>query len=154
MLAIKRETLPSYAFGPFVLNGNERTLLRNGESVTLTPKVFETLLVLVENHGRVLTKSALMDALWPETFVEESSLAQNISLLRKALANPDDDQTYIETIPKRGYRFIGDVRKINTDESKVLGYIVPAASRNERIDATQNIRLLRWPPAARSVSRQ
>lgn len=112
MSAIERKTFPSYAFGPFVLDGTERLLLRGDEVVALTPKVFETLFVLVENHGRVLTKNVLMEALWPDAFVEESSLAQNISLLRKALGNGQADQVYVETIPKRGYRFVAAVTEV------------------------------------------
>lgn len=112
MSAIERKTSPSYAFGPFVLNGTERLLLRGDEVVALTPKVFETLFVLVENHGRVLTKSVLMEVLWPDAFVEESSLSQNISLLRKALGNGQADQVYVETIPKRGYRFVAPVTEV------------------------------------------
>ncbi|HEX7175231.1 MAG TPA: winged helix-turn-helix domain-containing protein [Pyrinomonadaceae bacterium] len=115
MSAFEMKTFPSYAFGPFVLNGSERLLLRGNEVVALTPKVLETLFVLVENHGRVLTKNVLMEALWPDAFVEESSLSQNISLLRKALGNGQADQVYIETLPKRGYRFVADVREINAE---------------------------------------
>jgi DNA-binding winged helix-turn-helix (wHTH) protein/TolB-like protein/Tfp pilus assembly protein PilF len=113
MSASERKTFPSYAFGPFVLNGAERLLLRGDEVVALTPKVLETLFVLVENHGRVLTKNVLMEALWPDCFVEESSLTQNVSLLRKALGNGQADQVYIETIPKRGYRFVAPVIEVS-----------------------------------------
>lgn len=115
MSAIERKMFPSYAFGPFVLDGTERLLLRGDEVVALTPKVLETLFVLVENHGRVLTKNVLMEALWPDCFVEESSLTQNISLLRKALGNGQADQIYIETIPKRGYRFVAPVIEVNDE---------------------------------------
>ena len=114
-----------YEFGPFRINVTERLLQRGNELVPLSPKVFDTLLILVENHGHVVEKPELMQLLWPDTFVEESSLTQNISLLRRALTTEADRQ-YIETIPKRGYRFIGDVNQIN-ESSNGVGPQVPSA---------------------------
>src|SRR5947209_4691005 len=102
-----------FEFGPFSLNVRERLLLRGEESISLSPKVFDTLVVLVENAGHVLTKDELLNKLWPDSFVEESSLTQNISMLRKALGEDTTNPRYIETIPKRGYRFIADVKKRN-----------------------------------------
>lgn len=104
-----------YEFGPFRLNVRERLLERDSELVSLTPKVFETLLVLVENGGHVLAKDDLITRLWPDTFVEESSLTQNISLLRRALDGSSGSRQYIETIPKRGYRFVPEVRRLTID---------------------------------------
>lgn len=104
-----------YEFGPFRLNVRERLLEKDSELVQLTPKVFETLLVLVENSGHVLAKDDLMNRLWPDTFVEESSLTQNISLLRRALDGSSGSRQYIETIPKRGYRFVPEVRRLTID---------------------------------------
>lgn len=104
-----------YEFGPFRLNVRERLLERDSELVLLTPKVFETLLVLVENSGHVLAKDDLITRLWPDTFVEESSLTQNISLLRRALDGSSGSRQYIETIPKRGYRFVPEVRRLTID---------------------------------------
>ncbi|MGZ8844793.1 MAG: winged helix-turn-helix domain-containing protein, partial [Pyrinomonadaceae bacterium] len=104
-----------YEFGPFRLNVRERLLERDSELVSLTPKVFETLLVLVENSGHVLAKDDLITRLWPDTFVEESSLTQNISLLRRALDGSSGSRQYIETIPKRGYRFVPEVRRLTID---------------------------------------
>ena len=112
---MSQRPLSLYEFGPFRINVNERLLQRGDELVPLSPKVFDTLLILVENHGHVVEKRELMDLLWPETFVEESSLTQNISLLRRALAEGEGDLQYIETIPKRGYRFVAKVNHI--DES-------------------------------------
>ena len=106
---MNRRSLHFYEFGPFRLNITERLLERNSELVPLTPKVFDTLAVLVENNGHVVEKSELMHQLWPDSFVEESSLTQNISLLRRALAESGDESPYIETIPKRGYRFVAPV---------------------------------------------
>lgn len=101
----------SYSFGPFRLNVRESLLLRDGEAVTLPPKAFETLVALVESSGRLLTKENLMKRLWPETFVEEANLANNISLLRKVLEDDRQVSRYIETVPKRGYRFVASVER-------------------------------------------
>ncbi len=101
-----------YEFGPFRLDTGERLLMRDGRMAPLPPKVFDTLLVLVENSGRVVSKDELMQSLWPDTFVEESNLTQNISQLRRALSDGTADAQYIETIPKRGYRFVANVQPV------------------------------------------
>jgi DNA-binding winged helix-turn-helix (wHTH) protein/tetratricopeptide (TPR) repeat protein len=98
-----------FTFGPFRMDVNERLLSRGGKVVPLAPKLFDTLALLVENAGRVVEKNELMEQLWHDTFVEESSLSQNIFQLRKVLKNGRTEQEYIETIPKRGYRFAADV---------------------------------------------
>jgi TolB-like protein/DNA-binding winged helix-turn-helix (wHTH) protein/Tfp pilus assembly protein PilF len=92
-----------FEFGPFQVDVGERLLRRGEQIVGLTPKAFDTLVVLLENHGRLVGKDDLMKRLWPSSFVEESNLAQQISALRKALG--DDGSQYIETVPKSGYRF-------------------------------------------------
>ena len=102
----------SFEFGPFRLDLSERLLMRNDKAVQLSPKVFETLAFLVENSGHILEKDELIKQLWPDTFVEESSLAQNIFQLRRALKEGGSSRKYIETVPKRGYRFSADVREI------------------------------------------
>jgi DNA-binding winged helix-turn-helix (wHTH) protein/TolB-like protein len=102
-----------YEFDRFRLDASERILRRDIQEVPLTPKVFETLLLLVENSGRVVGKEELLKTIWPDSFVEESSLTQNISLLRKALEDGSDGRRFIETISKRGYRFIAPVRVVN-----------------------------------------
>jgi eukaryotic-like serine/threonine-protein kinase len=107
-----KETKQLYEFGPFRLDVDERLLMRDGRMTPLPPKVFDTLLVLVENSGRVVTKDELMQSLWPDTFVEESNLTQNISQLRRALSDGASDAQYIETIPKRGYRFVAGVQSL------------------------------------------
>ena len=101
-----------YEFGPFRLDPAERTLHRGAEPVALPPKVFDTLLVLVRNSGHVVTKDELLRSVWPDNFVEESNLTQNIFLLRKALNGLGEGQHYIETLPKRGYRFAAGVREV------------------------------------------
>ena len=93
-----------YEFGPFRLEPAERKLLRGCEVVALTPKVFDMLVMLVRNNGHLLDKDDLIRSLWPDSFVEEGNLSNNIFVLRKALGN---DRDYIETVPRRGYRFVG-----------------------------------------------
>ena len=97
-----------YTFASFRLDVEERGLFQHGRRVALTPKAFDTLLVLVERHGRLVTKDELFKAVWPDAFVEENNLAQHISALRRVLA-ADPQAPVIETVPKRGYRFAGDV---------------------------------------------
>lgn len=98
-----------YFFGEFRLDARQRALFRRQELVALTPKSVETLLFLVERHGQIVDKKELLEAVWPDTFVEEVSLARNVSLLRKALSDHQDGHAFIETIPKRGYRFVAPV---------------------------------------------
>ena len=107
-----------HEFGPFRLNAKERLLLNEGEIVPLTPKAFDMLLALVENSGHLLEKNELMQRLWPDSFVEEGSLAQNISLLRKALGE-SESQKFIETVPRRGYRFVASVRELGGDADQI-----------------------------------
>ena len=101
-----RETPRLYEFGPFRLDPAERKLMRGNEVVALTPKAFDTLLLLVRNSGHLMEKNDLIGMLWPDSFVEEGSLSNNIFLLRKALG---EDPAFIETVPRRGYRFVGAV---------------------------------------------
>jgi TolB-like protein/DNA-binding winged helix-turn-helix (wHTH) protein/Tfp pilus assembly protein PilF len=98
-----------YDFGPFRVDESDRLLRCGAEVVTLTPKAFEVLLVLVESGGRVLTKEELLKRVWPDTVVEEANLSHNIYKLREALAESDNDQKYIETVHRRGYRFLAEV---------------------------------------------
>src|SRR5689334_2148060 len=109
---MSQQTRRLYEFGAFRLDAQERVLLRQGEIVPLTPKAFEMLLALVENSGRLLGKQELMKRLWPDSFVEEGSLAQNVSLLRRVLGENVEGERFIETVPRRGYRFIGSVRGV------------------------------------------
>ena len=96
---------PSYEFGRFRLDPVERVLLEDGRPLSLTPKALETLLFLVEHRGHIVEKDDLLKRVWPDTFVEEGIIAQNVSALRKALDDTPEGQRYIETVPKRGYRF-------------------------------------------------
>jgi TolB-like protein/DNA-binding winged helix-turn-helix (wHTH) protein len=106
------QTKAIFEFGSFRLNPAERLLLRGQAPVHLPPKAFDALVVLVENRGHLLEKDELLRKVWPDTFVEESNLAQHISLLRKALQDGEDGSRYIETVPRRGYRFIAEVREL------------------------------------------
>jgi pimeloyl-ACP methyl ester carboxylesterase/DNA-binding winged helix-turn-helix (wHTH) protein len=102
----------AYHFGPFCLDVRERRLSRGDEVIPLRLKVFDTLLVLVENAGRLVTKQELLDAVWPETTVEENNLNHNVSVLRKSLGERATGQQYIETVPRVGYRFAAPVETI------------------------------------------
>ena len=102
-----------YRFGPFELDGAEYRLHRNGVEVPLQLKAFETLCILVERAGHLLTKDDLLRQLWPGTIVEENNLNKNISMLRKALGECADGQSYIETVPRVGYRFAAAVEQIS-----------------------------------------
>lgn len=115
-----REAKRLYEFGPFRLDSDERLLLRDNEVVQLTPKAFDTLVVLIENNGHVLSKEELIQEVWPDSFVEENNLAQNISILRKALGEAAAGLKFIETVPKRGYRFVADVRELADDETELI----------------------------------
>ena len=109
-----------YEFGPFRLDPGKRILLRDNQPVPLQLKAFETLLVLVRQGGQVVLKDDLMKAVWPDSFVEESNLAQNVFVLRKTLGDTVGDHRYIITIPGRGYSFAGKVRIVSEEESLVL----------------------------------
>jgi DNA-binding winged helix-turn-helix (wHTH) protein/tetratricopeptide (TPR) repeat protein len=101
-----------YQFGNFHIDTAERLLARDNEALPLPPKAFDLLVLLLDNAGRLLTKQHIMEALWPETFVEEANLANLISLLRKLLGDTAANPAYIETVPKRGYRFIAHLSPV------------------------------------------
>ena len=101
-----------YEFGPFQVDTAEHSLLRDGKPVPLTPKVFDLLTVLVQNSGRLVEKVELLKEVWPDSFVEEGNLNRNISILRKVLGEDTSGGPYIETIPKRGYRFVASVKTV------------------------------------------
>src|SRR5580658_10708531 len=91
-------------FGPFQVDPQQRLLFRDQQPISLSPKTFDLLLLLVQHSERVVLKDDLMKALWPDTFVEESNLGQHVFQLRKALGERPQDHTYIVTVPGRGYR--------------------------------------------------
>lgn len=104
-----------YGFGPYRLYVEERLLLRDGAPVPLTPKAFEILCVLVRRAGHLVGKEELIREVWADSFIEEVNLARNIHLLRKALGAEGDDQAYIQTVPRRGYRFVAQVEAVEGD---------------------------------------
>jgi TolB-like protein/Flp pilus assembly protein TadD len=129
-----------FVFGDFRLDVIEHLLYKQtGEVVPLKPKAIETLELLVIDRGRLLTKAELLKRLWPDVLVDESNLSQNIYLLRKVLGVTADGQNYIETVPKRGYRFLAEVEEIYVDESEAgeeQDYVaVGVAERRAPIDS-------------------
>jgi DNA-binding winged helix-turn-helix (wHTH) protein len=100
-----------YHFGSFRLDVAARVLLRDGELVPLTPKIFETLLLLLQYHGKIVEREQLIQTVWPDNYVEEGNISSTIYLLRKALGDNRNGQNYIATVPRRGYRFIAPVRE-------------------------------------------
>jgi DNA-binding winged helix-turn-helix (wHTH) protein len=102
-----------YEFGPYRIDPDHRQLTRETKPVPLQPKAFDILLVLVQNSERVVPKDDLMKAVWPGTFVEESNLAQNISVLRKTLGDTVGENRYVVTVPGRGYRFAEKVQVLD-----------------------------------------
>ena len=119
-----------YEFGPFRVDPEKQILLREGEPVPVTPKTFETLLFLIRHSREVLSKDDLMKELWPDSFVEESNLSQNIFMLRKALGETPEDRRYIVTLPGKGYRFVAEVRTISQEGEDV---IIASRSRTELV---------------------
>jgi Tol biopolymer transport system component/DNA-binding winged helix-turn-helix (wHTH) protein len=130
-----------YDFGPFRVDASRRVLLREGKAVPLSPKVFDTLFELVRNAGKVVTKDELLTAVWPDTAVEENSLARSVSSLRKALGESTSDHQYIVTVPGRGYRFVADIREV-TPVSNGTGPKPPRAMQHK----------LKWAAVAATVA--
>ena len=137
-----------FEFGPFTLDVAEQLLFASGEPVALTPKALQTLLLLVENSGRVLEKDELLRTIWPDTFVEEANLAVTISMVRKALGSNE----FIETVPRRGYRFCAPVTE-RTQE--IPGLVLRERTRSEvvieEIDTSEpgQLRSLTTDPSSR-----
>ena len=109
-----------YGFGPFTLDLTDRFLLRNGQPVPLPPKTLETLIVLVQHQGRLVGKDELMKTLWPDTFVEEANLNHHVWTLRKALGETAEGHRYIETVPRRGYRFVADITELPHSSNELV----------------------------------
>lgn len=118
---MSRPSKPVYEFGPFLLDSAEQLLLRDGQPVLVKPKVFDLLLFLVENRGHLLDKDLLIKQVWPDSFVEEGNLTVSIFELRKALGKDEQVCRYIETVPRRGYRFVAPMRQTTEFEEPVPG---------------------------------
>ena len=140
-----------FEFGSYRLDAAKRLLTRSGESIALAPKTFDLLLLLIRGQGRVLTKTKLMNALWPDTVVEEASLSYQVATLRKALGAEEDG--WIETVPKHGYRFAGAIAKFPDDHEQSGDdlTIVSAKRFSESPGAQLQRQLLLWVTAALGV---
>src|SRR5580658_2547062 len=121
-----------YKFGVFTLNAGTMTLRKGEQVISLPPKVFDTLLALVERQGEVISKGQLMKTLWPDSFVEESNLAQNVFLLRKTLRRASGDEDYIQTVPKRGYRISVPVEEAEPSKMETVPVKAPSAKNRSR----------------------
>ena len=131
---------PHYSFGPFRLYPSEQLLLREGTPIPLSPKAFEVLVALVSCHGHLITREMLMKKVWPDSFVEETNLTVNISLLRKMLGDLPDGRPCIATVPKRGYRFDGQVTihpERNGPSASAVSF-VPSAEGSLAVADTNN----------------
>ena len=134
---MRRQFNHLYEFGAFRLEVVERRLTHDGAVIPLSPKLFDALLLLVENHGRLLEKDELIRTLWPDSFVEEGNLTHYISQLRKALGADANGQSLIETVPLRVYRFTGEVREVRSDLPlrQSAGVVAPGRRGNFGDDA-------------------
>ena len=153
---MSKEIKELYEFGPFRLDASRRLLSRGEQVLPLTSKALETLLALVRNRNRVLLKDELMKILWPDSFVEEVNLAQNVSALRKALGESPGENLYIATIPGKGYRFVGEVREVGGAVDEIIvqrrtqAQVVIREEKDDEEDHPQQAlegRLLALPPA-------
>jgi len=135
------------AFGRFRLDRQQRLLWAGDQIQPLEPKVFETLLVLVEARGRLVPKDELLTRVWPDTFVEEGSLPRNVSTLRKGLGEGGDTAPFIETIAKRGYRFVAEIRTLDASELSAHAPLEPAPAPSLPEPARTGARLRRWAAA-------
>jgi len=121
-----------YVFGEFRLDARSRVLFRSGEMVELYPKAIDVLIFLVESRANVATKEELLERVWPDTFVEESTLTRSISVLRKALGDTPEGHSYILTVPKRGYRFVAPLRQEALDAASVSPSLTKPIPENPR----------------------
>jgi len=132
----------SYRFGPFTIDPAKRTLTRDGNPVSLTPKAFDLLLYLVQNPNQVVTKEELLHNVWSGAFVEEGNLTQNVFLLRKALAGTADDSGMIVTVPRKGYQFAADVSVDSSaplQSRAVTGFVLEGVESTTRIVVEEEV---------------
>ena len=130
-----------YQFGPFRLDPKKPCLWRDGQPVSLTPKALETLIILIQQNGKLVEREDLMRAIWPDTFVEDGNLNFNVSMLRKALGTNDDGEQYIQTVPRHGYRFSADVSEVTEEIPSLVVERLPGGPLIER---RAPIRRRRW----------
>jgi DNA-binding winged helix-turn-helix (wHTH) protein/TolB-like protein/Flp pilus assembly protein TadD len=130
---MSQKTQDLFEFGPFLLDSGKHQLLREGNTVPLTPKTFDLLLLLVENHSRMLSKQELIKTLWPDSFVDESNLTQQVAMIRRALGESAGQAHYVTTVPARGYRFTAEVkRRPSSDPKTAAGPPNPPGRRTGR----------------------
>jgi TolB-like protein/DNA-binding winged helix-turn-helix (wHTH) protein/Tfp pilus assembly protein PilF len=143
-----------YEFGNFRLDTKEKQLIKDGSPVSLTPKAFDMLSVLVENRGRLLEKAELLELVWPESFVEEANLSVKMSEVRRALGEGPTEDHYIQTVPRRGYRFVAEVKELDDAPHALESASTPVGnsskSEHETTDETASPTmrtgiLRRWP---------
>jgi TolB-like protein/DNA-binding winged helix-turn-helix (wHTH) protein/Tfp pilus assembly protein PilF len=154
-----RQARHIYEFGPFRLIPEERQLLRDNQLVPLTPKSFDLLVVLVENSGHLIEKDELLKRIWPDSFVEEANLSVNVSALRRALGEGPNEHQYVETVPRRGYRFVASVKErwdggANTlsresseeygDGGPIADYERPTSSLSQGAASRPHVSFRRW----------
>jgi len=133
-----------YEFGPYRLQPAQQLLADGTKRVPLTPKAFQILLVLVESQGQIVSKEELFQKVWPDTFVEEATLAQNVFTLRKQLKDDRETALYIETIPKRGYRFVASVTEISSGPGRGSGQLKSSARQEIRFCSTRDSVRIAW----------
>jgi DNA-binding winged helix-turn-helix (wHTH) protein len=138
-----------YKFECFLVDIDQRVLLREYRPVPLTPKVFETLLILLEQPGRIVEKNELMNRLWPDSFVEEANLTFNIQQVRKALGDNARHPVFIETVARRGYRFVADVEEVLTDSEQLQSQM----RFDRKLAGASSPTSAAWPPKNRRRTR-
>jgi len=134
-----------YEIGEFRLDTVERSIESACRPVPLAPKALDVLIVLVENRGRIVEKDDLMRRVWPDTFVEDNNLAFNVSVLRKLFGESGTSPHYIETVPKRGYRFVAEVREAVSEKAEPLAATEPLAQIIPRGSRFRRSGAWRWP---------
>ena len=135
----------TYQFGPFKLVPTEKHLLREGHAVPLTPKAFNLLVVLVENAGHLVEKTELMNRVWPDSFVEEANLTVKMSELRRALGETSNENQYIETVPRRGYRFVAAVSKKSDASDEAVDSVDDGPTVEVGVDEDRSVVRRFWP---------
>ena len=137
---MSQQTNEIYEFDQFQLDPQERLLVRDGTALSLTPKAFDLLLALVERHGRLVGKEELFEIVWPDTIVEESNLTYNMAVIRKTLGDDAAAPRLVETVPKRGYRFIAPVSRVPRAQDELTAAIPPVPETRVEV-ARKNRRL-------------
>lgn len=133
-----------YEFGPFRIDPREHLLSRDGAPIDITPKAFDMLMVLIRNSGHLLLKEELLKTLWPDSFVEEVNLSQNVSALRRALGDTAQESRYIATVPGKGYRFVAEVRTVQPGGEAEDALVVEQHSQSEIMIEQTRPHHIRW----------